>query len=68
MEEFADVGLAYECGSDKVVVNAGHLVDVLSDLDNTSDELELVLSPDPPYFRISTTSIMVRVMFELSNR
>ncbi|KAF2888003.1 hypothetical protein ILUMI_18170, partial [Ignelater luminosus] len=58
VDEFADVSLAYECGLDKVVVNAGHLVDVLSDVDNTSDELELLLSPDPPYFRISTTSIM----------
>lgn len=59
VEEFAELSLADECTLNKVVLNATPFVEVLSDLDTTSDELELILSPENPYFRITTTSVMV---------
>ncbi|KAK4883588.1 hypothetical protein RN001_006907 [Aquatica leii] len=58
--------LADECTLNKVVVNANQFLDILTDLDNTSDDLDLFLSPNPPYFRISTTSTMGESQTDIS--
>lgn len=59
VDEFTEISLADQCTLNKVVVNAAPLVEALSDLDTTSDELELTLSPEFPFFRITTSSVMV---------
>lgn len=59
VEEFDGLSLADECNLNKVVLNAATLVEILHDLDNTSDELELLLSPDAPYLKITTNSLSV---------
>ncbi|KAF5270403.1 hypothetical protein FQR65_LT05591 [Abscondita terminalis] len=58
--------LADECALNKVVVNASQFLDMLTDLDARSDDLELNLSPNPPYFRISTTSTMGESQTDIS--
>lgn len=57
--DFSELSLADECNLNKIVLNAQPLVEVLQGLDSTSDELELMLSPDPPYFKISTNGLAV---------
>lgn len=57
--DFSGLSLAEECNLNKVVLNAAPLVEILQDLDNASDELELLLSPDAPYLKITTCSITV---------
>ncbi|KAH0550014.1 cell cycle checkpoint protein RAD1 [Cotesia glomerata] len=39
----------------KVILNTEILRDIWSELDPTTDVIALLLSPDPPYFRISTS-------------
>lgn len=41
----------------KVILRAPDFREVLADLDNTSDLVEFFLSPDEPYFRITTEGI-----------
>ncbi|KAF5277562.1 hypothetical protein FQA39_LY18453 [Lamprigera yunnana] len=48
--------LSDECTLYKVIFYANRFLDILMDLDSTSDDLELLLSPNPPYFRMSTSS------------
>lgn len=57
--DFSGVSLADECNASKVVLNAAPLVDILQDLDNAADELELLISPDAPYLKMTTNSISV---------
>lgn len=64
--DFCELSLADECNLNKVVINAASLVEVLQNVDNASDELGILLSPAPPYFRITTNSVMV-ITFVLSN-
>lgn len=59
VEDFSGLSLADECNLNKVVLNAGPLAEILQDLDNASDELELMLSPDAPCLKITTNSISV---------
>lgn len=59
IDGFSSLSLAEECNLNKVVLNASPLVEILQDLDNASDELELFLSPNEPYFKIITNSINV---------
>lgn len=59
IDEFDGLSLAEQCNLNKVVLNAGPLVEILQDLDNASDELELLLSPDAPYLKITTNSVNV---------
>lgn len=66
VDEFTELSLADECSLNKIVMDAGVFVEILSDLDNTSDELELKISPDPPYFRVITNSIMGQSVVEIS--
>lgn len=59
VDDFTEICLAQGCNLNKVVVNAAEFVDILTDLDNDTDELELILSPDYPNFKIITSGIMV---------
>ncbi|VEN54920.1 unnamed protein product [Callosobruchus maculatus] len=52
-----DISLADECNLNKVVLNAHLFAELLNRLDNSADELKVVLGPDPPYFTLSTTGI-----------
>lgn len=66
-DEFSELSLSEECNSNKVVLNANALTEVLNELDPTSDDFKILLSPDPPYFRITTNSTMVvrKKLFDL---
>lgn len=57
----AELSLADECNLNKIILNAAPLVELLQNVDNASDELGLLLSPAPPYFRITTNGVTVRV-------
>lgn len=46
-------------------MNGPPFVDILSELDNTSSELELIISENPPYFKISTNSSIVSNLFNV---
>lgn len=41
----------------KMILRAPDFREVLADLDNTSDLVEFLLSPDDPYFRITTEGV-----------
>ncbi|XP_076760698.1 cell cycle checkpoint protein RAD1 isoform X1 [Xylocopa sonorina] len=56
-DELLDFHLDSESVLNKVVVQTELLKDILSDLDPTSDLIEILLSPSPPYFRISTAGL-----------
>ncbi|KAK5650311.1 hypothetical protein RI129_001340 [Pyrocoelia pectoralis] len=60
------LSLADECTLNKIVVNASQFVDILTDLDHTSDELQLVISPDPPNLTIITISTMGESQTDIS--
>ncbi|XP_048506176.1 cell cycle checkpoint protein RAD1 [Athalia rosae] len=53
-DELLDFNLSQDSVINKVLLKTELLRDVLSELDPTCDVLELLLSPDPPYLRIST--------------
>lgn len=57
--DFSELSLAEECNLNKIVLNAALLVEVLRDIDNESDELDILLSPAPPHFRMTTNSVKV---------
>lgn len=57
--DYSSLSLIDECNLNKVVLNATPFVEVLHDLDQASDELELLLSPEAPYVKITTSSITV---------
>lgn len=59
VDDFDEIGFPDECTVNKIVVNADILVNVLTDLDQFSDDFHFHLSPNPPYCRIKTSSIMV---------
>ncbi|VEN54919.1 unnamed protein product [Callosobruchus maculatus] len=59
-----DISLADECNLNKVVLNAHLFAELLNRLDNSADELKVVLGPDPPYFTLSTTGI-AHIFFKL---
>ncbi|XP_033302366.1 cell cycle checkpoint protein RAD1-like isoform X2 [Bombus bifarius] len=56
-DELLDFHLEPENVLNKVVLQTELLKDILSELDSTSDFIELFLSPAPPFFRISTTGL-----------
>ncbi|CAG9859851.1 unnamed protein product [Phyllotreta striolata] len=57
LHDFHDISLAEECNTNKIVVNASILVELLSRLNNSADELKVTLSPDQPYFTLTATGI-----------
>lgn len=59
VDDCNDVSLADECDSNKMVINANILVDLLQRLDNLTDVVTLTMSPDPPYFTLKSTGIAV---------
>ncbi|CAK9804392.1 Cell cycle checkpoint protein RAD1, partial [Anthophora quadrimaculata] len=56
-DELLDFHLEPENVMNKVVLQTELLKDILSELDPTSDFIELLLSPSPPFFRISTAGL-----------
>ncbi|KAL3279420.1 hypothetical protein HHI36_016931 [Cryptolaemus montrouzieri] len=54
-EDFQSISLAHECNLNKMVVNANIFQEILYRLDNSADEVNLGLSPDPPYFTLIAT-------------
>ncbi|KAB0802757.1 hypothetical protein PPYR_04943 [Photinus pyralis] len=60
------LSLADECTLNKIVVNANQFVDILSYLDNASDELQLDICPSPPHLTISTVSAMGESQADIS--
>lgn len=62
-DEFVELHLSDEHISNKIVLNASALSEVLNELDPTSDDFQISISPDPPYFRITTSSAMVMFYF-----
>ncbi|XP_015515788.1 cell cycle checkpoint protein RAD1 [Neodiprion pinetum] len=56
-DELLDFNLAQDNVLNKVLLKTDLLKDVLSELDPTCDVIELLLSPEPPYLRISTDGI-----------
>ncbi|XP_028155635.1 cell cycle checkpoint protein RAD1-like [Diabrotica virgifera virgifera] len=57
VDDFTDVSLADECNLNKMVIGANILAELLNRLNNSADDLKVTLSPDPPYFTLSTTGI-----------
>lgn len=41
----------------KIIFRAQDFREVLADLDHTSDYVEFFMSPEPPYFRITTEGL-----------
>ncbi|XP_076675991.1 cell cycle checkpoint protein RAD1 isoform X1 [Andrena cerasifolii] len=56
-DELLDFHLEAENVLNKVVLQTELLKDILSELDPTSDLIELLLSPSAPFFRISTAGL-----------
>ncbi|XP_017757059.1 PREDICTED: cell cycle checkpoint protein RAD1-like [Eufriesea mexicana] len=56
-DELLDFHLEPENVLNKVVLQTELLKDVLSELDSTSELINLLLSPSPPFFRISTAGL-----------
>lgn len=59
VDEFLEVNLSNECNINKVVLNASAFMEVLNELDSYADDFKISLSPDPPYIRVTTSSVMV---------
>lgn len=41
----------------KIIIKAEFLKEIFSELDSTSYQVEIMLSPDPPNFRITTAGV-----------
>ncbi|XP_049942135.1 cell cycle checkpoint protein RAD1-like isoform X1 [Schistocerca serialis cubense] len=54
-EEMLDFDIENAHVLNKVIARADNMKDVLTELDSTSEFVEVLLSPDPPYFRLATT-------------
>ncbi|KAK9743608.1 Repair protein Rad1/Rec1/Rad17 [Popillia japonica] len=65
-DEFVELHLSDEHISNKIVLNASALSEVLNELDPTSDDFQISISPDPPYFRITTSSAMGESIIDIS--
>ncbi|XP_015592921.1 cell cycle checkpoint protein RAD1 [Cephus cinctus] len=63
--ELLDFHLDAEDVLNKIVLQTDLLKDVLAELDGTSEFIELLLSPEAPYFRISTDGIAGECRIEL---
>ncbi|KAK9879217.1 hypothetical protein WA026_004062 [Henosepilachna vigintioctopunctata] len=54
-DDFQGISLAEECNLNKMVLNASIFQELLYRIDNSADEVNLKLSPDPPYFILTST-------------
>lgn len=59
VDEDPDISLADECDLNKIVINANIFAEILQRLDNSADELKVEISPDPPYFTLTTNGMAV---------
>lgn len=65
VNDYTEPCLAQQCTLNKVILQAGEFVDLLSDLDNDSDELELVISPDYPNLKLTSCGVSVSAIIIL---
>lgn len=56
-EEILDFNFSAESVLNKIILRSECLKEVFAELDSSSDLIEILLSPDPPYFRIITSGI-----------
>lgn len=49
----------------KIILRANDFRDILSDLDSNSESVEFFLTPDAPFFRITTSSIMSQCFVDI---
>lgn len=65
IDDHNDISLADECNQNKIVIDANLFTEFLHRLDNISDELKITLSPEPPYFSLTSLGIAVRYTYKL---
>jgi len=53
-EEILDFNFCAANVLNKIILRSECLKEVFAELDSSSDLIEILISPDPPYFRIST--------------
>lgn len=53
-EEILDFNFSAANVLNKIILRSECLKEVFAELDSSSDLIEILLSPDPPYFRITT--------------
>lgn len=53
-EEILDFNFSAANVLNKIILRSECLKEVFAELDTSSDLIEILLSPDPPYFRITT--------------
>jgi len=53
-EEILDFNFCAANVLNKIILRSECLKEVFAELDSSSDLVEILISPDPPYFRIST--------------
>ncbi|PSN41823.1 Coronin-1C [Blattella germanica] len=56
-EDVMDFNFAASNVLNKIILRSECLKEVFAELDTSSDLIEILLSPDPPYFRISTSGV-----------
>ncbi|KAG8235409.1 hypothetical protein J437_LFUL018628 [Ladona fulva] len=63
--EIMDFGFTNSNILNKIILRSECLKEVFSEIDASSDTIELFLSPDPPYFRITSISLTVESQVEI---
>ncbi|XP_071447685.1 cell cycle checkpoint protein RAD1 [Hetaerina americana] len=63
--EIIDFGFTPSDVLNKIILRSECLKEVFSEIDGSSDMLELLMSPDPPYFRITTIGECVESQVEI---
>ncbi|XP_034941577.1 cell cycle checkpoint protein RAD1 [Chelonus insularis] len=64
-DDLLDFNMEPDSIVNKVIMNTDLLKDIWSELDPTTEFMELILSPDAPYFRISTNGLAGECHIEL---
>lgn len=59
VDDYQEVYLLEECNENTIVFNGDGLIDVLSDIDISSDDYEVTISNNLPNFQLTTNSILV---------
>ncbi|XP_065156955.1 uncharacterized protein Rad1 [Atheta coriaria] len=58
VDDYQEVYLLEECNENTIVFNGDGLIDVLSDIDISSDDYEVTISNNLPNFQLTTNSIL----------
>ncbi|GJQ74701.1 Rad1 [Trypoxylus dichotomus] len=65
-DEFSELSLSDECTTNKIILHANALTEVLNELDPTSDDFQISIKPNPPYLRLTTSSTMGESVVDIS--